>query len=1126
MTPARSCTECSRASPVHPERRTAGTASPGLAKMDAVIPPLVEPAQIRAQSDEGGFARGEAYFRDGAVRTVSWDAGSAVIVALVDGSGGRPYRCTILLDIRQPERMVVSASCTCPVGQNCKHTVAALLASNRLARGDSATGASDAADPAGSWRAVFGSSGAAPAHTTALALGVELRQRVRRGTSPWAPARLETATPRGLHRWGSDVSVGLRPLERSARTEAWIKGAVSWDVLRRPGHAYAPAQARWFVELHSIGRDMRLIGTFSDSADWLTLDDIESGLLWPHLAGASSLGIPLIPTARRGEVDVAARADVTIRVDRADGGLRLTPRVRIDDEPVDAASLRSVGHSGLYRFEVRGERIAVTLAEVPLPDPVPTLLRTAEPIAVPAADAAEFLRDHLPRVGRRISIDAPGIDLPAPERPTLVVTVRFSPSHRLDYTLAWAYRARDRRTLNEPPGTDDDSVVETEIRAHVEAVWAAHSGQPFTASGALSGLDAAEFAATLLPALEVLGEVTVEILGERPRYRELTSDPHVTVTTMETTDPDWFDLGLIVTIDGRTVPFAPLFSALAKGKRKLLLSDGRYFSLAHPALQRLKDLIAEAGELDEWETGARISRRQTDLWADFEDVADEAVPAVSWRRTVEGLRGLDTVPRAELPAGLHAELRPYQRAGVDWLAFLWQHRLGGILADDMGLGKTLQMLAVIARAREEGERRPVLVVAPTSVLSTWRDEAARFTPGLRVVVVDATRAKRGTTVADAAASGDVVVTSYTLLRLDEAEFTAVEWAALVLDEAQFVKNSTTKAFRAAAAVRADVTFAITGTPLENSLTELWALLSLTAPGLFASARRFRDEYVGPIEQGKVPGTQEGGQYRADRLARLRRRIRPFVLRRTKELVAPELPEKQEQEVRIELGAAHRALYDTILQRERQKVLGLLEDLDRNRFIVFRSLTLLRMMSLAPQLVDPAYAHIAPSKLTALFDQLGEVLAEGHRALVFSQFTSFLSLVAAELDRRGIPYASLDGSTRDRDAAVGAFREGAAPVFLISLKAGGFGLTLTEADYVFVLDPWWNPAAEAQAVDRAHRIGQTRAVMVYRLIADGTIEEKVMALQRRKARLFRAVMDDDALFGKALTAEDIRTLFED
>jgi SNF2 family DNA or RNA helicase len=332
--------------------------------------------------------------------------------------------------------------------------------------------------------------------------------------------------------------------------------------------------------------------------------------------------------------------------------------------------------------------------------------------------------------------------------------------------------------------------------------------------------------------------------------------------------------------------------------------------------------------------------------------------------------------------------------------------------------------------------------------------------------------------------------------------------------------------RAARELRADVTYAVTGTPLENGLAELWALLSLAAPGLFPSARRFREEYVGPIEKGKVPENQEGSGYRERRLERLRRRIRPLMLRRTKELVAADLPPKQEQHLHVELNAAHREVYDTVLQRERQKVLGLLDDLDRNRFIVFRSLTLLRLLSLAPELVDPAHADIPSSKLDALVEQLAEVTAEGHRALVFSQFTSYLDLVAARLRSEGIAYAHLDGSTRDRAGAVDEFRSGGAPVFLISLKAGGFGLTLTEADYVFLLDPWWNPAAEAQAVDRAHRIGQTKTVMVYRMISADTIEEKVMALQERKARLFKAVMDDDALFSQALTADDIRGLLED
>ncbi|GAA3624888.1 DEAD/DEAH box helicase [Microbacterium awajiense] len=976
------------------------------------------------------------------------------------------------------------------------------------------------------WRRVLGATpDSGTADATPLALGVELRQRTRRSDSSWSPVRIETATARGIHRHGADVLVGLRPLERSTRTGGWIKGDVSWETLRRPTARYDARQARWFAELFSIARDMRTFGTFTDVSEWLTLDEVESSLLWAHLTGAEAAGIPLTSTTRRQTVAVAAAGSVALRVERDDGPVRVTPRIEIDGRPTDAASIRPIGSTGVYRFVAHGDRIALTLAPAPLTPPVVSLLAKGVEVTVPVEDADEFLATHLPRIARTTVVEAPGFVIPAVERPVAAVQVEFQPGHRVAWTLRWRYGPDRHEWYAERLG-DRDARAESEIGDRLRGVWERAAPIEFAAQGTVSGIDAGEFATTLLPRLEAEPDIAVEIRGTRPAYRELAGDPRIAVSTVESDDPDWFELGVVVTIDGRSIPFAALFTALTLGRRKMMLSDGAYFSLTHPALQRLKDLIGEAGELAEWEARPRIHRYQTDVWADFEDLADESESAVSWRATVEGLRTAAGVPHVPSPRGLRARLRPYQSTGYDWLCFLWEHRLGGILADDMGLGKTLQILAMISRTRDTGETRPFLVVAPTSVLSTWRAEAERFTPDLRVTVIDTTRAKRGGSVADAVRSADIVVTSYTLLRLDDAEFSAVAWAGLVLDEAQFVKNSTTKAYRAAKSLTADVVFAVTGTPLENSLNELWALLSLTAPGLFPSARRFREDYVGPIEKGKVPENQEGSRFRTGRLARLRRRIRPLVLRRTKEQVASELPPKQEQQLAVELSAAHRARYDAVLQRERQKVLGLLDDLDRNRFIVFRSLTLLRLLSLAPGLVDPADTEIEPSKLTALFERLDEALAEGHRVLVFSQFTSFLGLVSTRLDERGIRCAYLDGATQDRDAAIATFRAGEAPVFLISLKAGGFGLTLTEADYVFLLDPWWNPAAEEQAIDRAHRIGQERTVMVYRLIAAGTIEEKVMALQRRKARLFRSVLDDDALFSRELSADDIRGLFED
>ncbi|MBN9177254.1 MAG: DEAD/DEAH box helicase [Microbacterium sp.] len=979
-----------------------------------------------------------------------------------------------------------------------------------------------------SWRTVLLPAAADPVHE--LALGVELRVRESAAAAHWGARRVRVATARDLtgDDPGAELLVGLRPLARREQTAAWARSGVSWDLLRRGGGAFARAQREWFVELYGIAHDARLLAGLRDDSDWVTLDAVTSPLVWAHLDAASAREIPIVPAGKGQTVRMAAQATAAVRVrSESRGALRLEAEIAVGETVLDPRTVHPVGRTGFYAARAERSGIHLTLAAADLGEGVCALLSAPGGVTVPAADVRDFAREALPRLGRQNTVLlGPGVVLPEPDPTTLVVTVAFGEGDALTYRLEWVREGSDR----EPCGAvREGDLVERDLRAAVAEAWSRAPDIAFAPSAELDGVDAAEFAALILPAVEEGDHVRVETRGRRREYRELRGDPRITVKTVESAEPDWFDLGVLVEIDGRSIPFTPLFTALALRKKKLLLLDGSYFSLAHPALDRLRDLIDEATELAEWETGPRVSRYQVPLWEAFEDLADEAQPAVAWRAAVEALRASAPSARTPVPRALTAQLRPYQQEGFDRLALWWRHRVGGILADDMGLGKTLQVLALLAHARETGERRPFLVVAPTSVMDTWRAEAARFTPDVRVHVQDATLRKARTRLEDIDA--EVIVTSYGLLRLDEDAYAARSWALVVLDEAQFVKNPATGQHRAVQRLRADTVIAVTGTPLENSLTELWALLSLTCPGLFASARRFREDYVKPIERGKVPENEEGSSYRAARLARLRSRLRPFVLRRTKERVAPELPPRQEQELRIELSAAHRAVYDTVLQRERQKVLGLLDDLDRNRFIVFRSLTLLRRLALSPLLVDAVDADEARSrgirsaKLDALRERLVELAAEGHRALVFSQFTSFLDLVRADLDAHHIAYSSLDGSTRRRAEVVDGFRDGDAPVFLISLKAGGFGLTLTEADYVFLLDPWWNPAAEAQAVDRTHRIGQTRPVTVYRLIASGTIEEKVLALQQRKARLFRAVVGDDDALARALTAEDIRGLLE-
>jgi superfamily II DNA or RNA helicase len=1008
-------------------------------------------------------------------------------------------------------------------------------------------------------RSGYGGYGTASAPTTPMALQFELREETRRTRERWrgptsepvTPASL-AARPAGLLTGKANAKVvrrlGVRPVILSSAGN-WVRSNVTWASLAFQQNQLNlnVEQLSWFAQFGALHRAARTVYTGQD-ADWVYLDDFQSALLWHLFDEATALGIPFVGTKRNVTVTMGAAASLSLdassagvagaatalaattapakpaRVKPAD--LRLTPALSIDGRRYPSATSGSIGNHGVYTYTFEPSTV-YTLAPTPGPltDEQRRLLAGGSTLVVPSRDVEVFLTDYYPRLRRGIQLTSSDetVDFPDIAPPVLVLTASFRPKRTLVIDWDWNYPlAGTPSGVRRPLAATDadresrDEATELEILERVR-----HTVAPLTVvpTRDLQGLDAAEFTDKVLPQLDGLPGVRVDIVGEKPDYRELTEVPKLTIKTIETDQRDWFDLGVLVSIEGRDVPFGPLFTALAQGKKKLLLVDNSYLSLDQPVFDELHRLIDEASSLSEWETAPRISRYQSSLWSEFEDLAEETEQAVAWRESVTGLLTLTTVAPVPLPAGLRATLRPYQWDGFSWLVFLWQHQLGGILADDMGLGKTLQALALVAHAAEntpQTDRRPFLVVAPTSVVSNWVSEAARFTPGLTVRSVTATQAKSGLSFADVADGADIVVTSYALFRLDFDVYQAQQWAGLILDEAQFVKNHASKAHRCAVDFVAPVKIAVTGTPMENNLTELWSLFSIVAPGLFPSVRRFTEDYVRPIAAGESP----------ELLPRLRRRIRPLMMRRTKELVARDLPAKQEQVLQIELAPRHKKLYDTYLQRERRKLLGLIDDIDKNRFIVFRSLTLLRMLSLDASLVDDKYADIPSSKLDALFGQLEDVIAEEHRALIFSQFTSFLQKAAARLDEMGIPYCYLDGSTLRRGEVIDRFKTGRDPVFLISLKAGGFGLNLTEADYVFLLDPWWNPATEAQAVDRTHRIGQTKNVMVYRLVSTGTIEEKVMALKEQKAKLFTSVMDDDeAVFSGSLTADDIRGLLD-
>ncbi|WP_353807546.1 DEAD/DEAH box helicase [Agromyces sp. SYSU T00194] len=1022
----------------------------------------------------------------------------------------------------------------------------------------------DPARAGGDWRssldALAGAVGDAPVATGAglreLGLQFAPRHLLRRSSDQWQGPRDEPA--------GDAASVdriAVRPVQRGARG-GWAKGDLTWQNIAYKGEGAGidPAQARWFAQFALLKGGNP--GTYNPyGSAWITLDAYESPLLWALLDEAARLGIALAGSDAAPDVRLHAAARIVLDARQDATALTLGPALELDGVPGPLDGVRPVGDHGLVRCDLDAGRLDLAPLAAPLRAAERDLLDRRATITVPADEVPEFVRGHHPALARRLVITSGDGSFVPPEIPpaTLVLDMRYADDGGLK--LAWRWEHADGRAgpLDAP---DDDFADparerEGEVLGAVDVVLSrSAAGRLALATGSsgiadatdrgglepaiiLRGDDAAAFDLEVLPDLAPIAGLRVERRGDPAAVREVTEPPHLAVTLVESHRADWFDLGLVVTVAGRKVPLMPLFRALSLGRKRLRLPDRTYLRLDQPVLDELRELIDEAGTLAEWETGLRVPASRLSLVADFEDLAHEAAPAVAWRELVRGLADGAVEPLPQ-PEGVALPLRPYQLDGFRWLAFLHRHRIGGVLADDMGLGKTAQALALIAHSTDEpgrtppgtdtAPRRPWLVVAPTSVASNWVAEAARFTPGLAVAAVTATERRRGATLAGAAAGADLVVTTYAVLRRDAAAFAALEWGGVVLDEAQFVKNAATKTHRAAADLRTPFVLAATGTPIENDLSELWAILRLVAPGLFPSRRAFDERYRRPIEQ-------DGN---AERSETLRRRIRPLVLRRTKEQVAPELPPKQEQVLQVALEPAHRRLYDVTLQRERQKLLGLIDDLDRQRFIVYRSLTLLRMLALDATLVDAeAHAGMRSAKLDALFEQLADVLAEGHRALVFSQFTSFLDRVTARLRAEGVPFARLDGSLSSaaRDAAIARFRSGEASVFCISLKAGGFGLNLTEADYVFLLDPWWNPASEAQAIDRAHRIGQDRQVMVYRLVAEDTIEDKVMALKARKGELVASILDGaeaDAsgehragasVDHAALTADDLRGLLD-
>ncbi|MES1244883.1 MAG: SNF2-related protein [Acidobacteriota bacterium] len=573
---------------------------------------------------------------------------------------------------------------------------------------------------------------------------------------------------------------------------------------------------------------------------------------------------------------------------------------------------------------------------------------------------------------------------------------------------------------------------------------------------------------------------------------------------------DWFDVRGEVDFEGVTVRLPQVLDALRRGSTFLALPDGSEGLIPEDWVKRLAGL-ADLGKLDG--DHLRFQAQQAtllDAW-----LADQ--PGVTWDETFDAARTrlhtFEGIVPAEAPAAFEGELRGYQRIGLGWLYFLRELGFGGCLADDMGLGKTVQVLALLEarrEAREKEELPPSLVIVPRSLIFNWKAETARFTPKIRIL--DHTGLGRPRE-AEGFAGYDVVLTTYGTLRQDIELLRQVEFDYLVLDEAQAIKNASSQTAKAARLLRGRHRLAMSGTPIENHLGELWSLVEFLNPGLLGASA-----LLSTTSEMRTPdaATRE----------LLARALRPFFLRRTKEQVAPELPAKIEQTLICELPPDQRRLYDELRAHYRDTLGAKIgsQGLGRTKILVLEALLRLRQAACHPGLLDPGRADEPCAKLDVLLPQLREIADEGHKALVFSQFTSFLALLRRQLDAEGVPYLYLDGRTRDRQEKVEQFQnDPSCTLFLISLKAGGLGLNLTAADYVYLLDPWWNPAVEAQAIDRAHRIGQTRPVFASRIVAKDTVEEKIVALQKSKRELADAILQADESLIASLSREDLELL---
>jgi hypothetical protein len=1131
------------------------------------FPPISTPVKITWTKLSQNFdhrvaARGLQYFLGGHVRAVEWvtlDSEGAKLRAQVEGSADDPYQQEI--DITFNDFFpTVDGACTCPVGHNCKHVAAVLryaFDKPRTVGGDAATDASDALPfPASLPNQV------APPERVPVDVEVWIARLVD------ARAAREDTYPAGvqqrlLYVFETDGKDPSRARILSIKTARVLKdGSVSQaSTYHNQSALYMPprymlandqiimrALSLQRDDIHSYGFNFSLAGKNYGDAMRMMLKTGRARL-GNAKSEALTLGAPRAAAFKwqvRADARVSAAFDVT---PPADVLIPTAPPWYIDSVTHECGPLET----GL------ADAVAGTLAVSP-----------AIPADAVGSVARALMEQHLTDI----------VPLPAKVEEVVLLAYRPTPiltleSHRIE---SWN-RQTGQSSLShiETARLEFDYLGERVSGRKPVEIMRLHEGRLARAPrNAAAEKEARNLLRTMsLEAIEkvlvrgvtnaMLGTfVTVERDVDRAWIQFMERDveklkaagfrieikPNFRfnlaavdawygeiVESRGAQEHDWFNLEVGIEVDGERVSLIPILLRLIRHAPREWTADAlerrsdempvlvplpndRSVSLPLGRLRTIFHVLYEIAMRDDLvSTRVRLSVLDAARLGDL----DHALK-LRWmggdklRALGEKLAGFSGVQPVPTPKNFNATLRGYQQAGLAWLQFLSEHRLAGVLADDMGLGKTVQTLAHILTEKEQGRLgAPVLVVAPTSMMSVWQSEAEHFAPTLKVQLSHGAARKSGL---GKMRDYDVVLTTYALLSRDEEALKAVNWHMLILDEAQNIKNAKTKAAAIVSTLTAQHRLCLTGTPLENHLGELWSLFNFLMPGFLGSEKQFRTDYRNPIER-------EGDVARGKFLAR---RLKPFLLRRTKSEVASDLPPKTEIVRTVEIAGAQADLYESVRaamdKRVRDEIAAL--GLARSHIIVLDALLKLRQICCDPRLLKSAAdaKRKAPpsAKLELLLEMVDALLDEGRAILIFSQFTSMLKLIEAELTARNVGYVTLTGDTVDRKTPVKKFQQGDVKVFLISLKAGGTGLTLTAADTVIHYDPWWNPAVENQATDRAHRIGQHKPVFVYKLVTKGTVEEKIVALQQNKAALAAGILAGDAGATQSITADDLKALF--